>query len=118
MSGGAQEDFSAQGLAAMRRVYEEDGTREIVAAMALDLAVQCMRLERGGATCDANLIRGAAQSLKSAARTAGADALAALWERIEALGEDATLDQAIALAPEAVVRHERLVARLRRELEP
>jgi len=113
------EDFSAQGLAALRRLYDEEGAGEIVGAMAEDLPEQSARLRRGAATRDAQLVGHAARNLMSAARTVGADVLGALWERIELLSADpATLDEAIGLAPEAVVRHERLVTRLRRELEP
>lgn len=112
------EDFSAQTLATLRRLYDEDGVGDIVGAMSQDLPVQSARLQRGAATRDAELMRHAAQCLKSAARTVGAEPLGALWERIETLSSAATLDEAIALAPEAVVRHERLVSRLRRELEP
>jgi two-component system, sensor histidine kinase and response regulator len=112
------DDFSAEGLAEMHRLYEEEGARELVGAMAQDLPAQCAELDRGTATRDAALVRRAAHSLKSAARMVGAEELGALWERIERLSDASTLDDAIGLVPEAVVRHERLVSRLRRELEP
>lgn len=115
-SAAAPEDFSVQGLEEMRRIYEDEGAAEIVAAMAEDLPRQQAELERSAAKRDVRSFKRAAHSVKSAARMVGADALGTLWEEIEGLSAETTLDQAIAKVAEALARQHRLLARLQREL--
>ena len=110
------EDFSEAGLTEMRRLYEDEGAAEIVAAMAQDLPGQCAQLEQGAAARDVKLFRRAAHSIKSAARMAGADDLGNLWERIERLSTEETLDDAAAMVAAAVSRQQRLLERLREAL--
>lgn len=115
-AGDADDDFSAAGLAEMRRVFEDEGAAEIVTAMADDLPTQGAALDRAASERDARSLKRAAHSVKSAARMVGADALGDLWEHIERLSADATLDEAIAQFPAALTRQRRLLARLCREL--
>lgn len=110
------EDFSPQGLAEMRRVYDDEGAAEIIAAMAQDLPQQRAEIELGAAERDTRRLKRAAHSVKSAARMVGAEALGTLWEHIERLSAEGTLDQAIARVPEALTRQQNLLARLQREL--
>lgn len=110
------DDFDAQALAEMRRIYDDEGVVEIVDAMAQDLPGQRAQLEAGARQHDLTSFKRAAHSLKSTARLVGAVELGLLWERIEGLSAEPTLEAAVARVPEALQRQERLVERLQREL--
>ena len=111
------DDYSPEGFAKLLRVYEAEGTHQIVEALLQDQPQQSQTLRRGADALEPVRIRAASHDLKTGARMAGADSLGLLFERIERLGADGRAAEAAELIPSALTRYEKLLQRLQREAE-
>ena len=113
----AEEDYSAEGLAELQRVYGDDGTEEIIAALIGDMQSQERELQSSLDSSDVVVLQRVAHTLKSNSRLVGATALGEHWEEVERLARTAAPAVAGRLALALLGRYGRLVHRIRREAE-
>jgi PAS domain S-box-containing protein len=109
------EDYSAEGLAELRRIYDEEGAVEIIGALVTDLAAQSLELQRSLELGDVRTLQRVAHTLKSTSRLVGALRLGDDWDELERLVDAGMSDISNQRALRLIARYDGLVQRLRRE---
>jgi PAS domain S-box-containing protein len=112
-----EEDFSATGLAELRRIYGDDGAQEIIGALLIDLESQSAELQQSLETQDLPVMQRVAHTLKSNSRLVGASAMGDHWDEVERMTRTAAPEVTVRVALALMARYGRLVRRLHGEVQ-